>query len=49
METDFFDIVACVLQVDTLAPYLCIIGQDYVFRTAIDLMKDNDLTLKGKK
>ena len=29
-DTDFFDIVAGVLQGDTLAPYLFIICQDYV-------------------
>ena len=36
---DFFDIVAGVLQGDTLAPYLFIICLDYVLRTSIDLMK----------
>ena len=30
-DTDFFDIVAGVLQRDTLAPYLFIICLDYVF------------------
>ena len=45
-DTDFFDIVACVLQGNTLASYLFIICQDYVLRTSIDLIKDNYFTLK---
>ena len=35
-DTDYFDIVAWVLQGDTLAPYLFIICPDYVLRTSID-------------
>ena len=31
---------------NTLAPYLFIICLDYVLRTSIDLIKENDLTLK---
>ena len=38
-DTDYFDIVAGVLQGDTLAPYLCIICLDYVLRTSIDKLK----------
>ena len=38
METDYFDIVAGVLQGDRLAPYLFIICLDYVLRMSIDLM-----------
>ena len=38
-DTDYFDIVAGVLQGDTLAPYLFIICLDYVPRTSIDKMK----------
>ena len=38
-HTDYFKIVAGVLQGDTLAPYLFIIFLDYMFRTSIDLMK----------
>ena len=41
----FFDIVARVLQ-DPLAPSLFIICLDYVLRTLIDLIKENDFTLK---
>ena len=38
-DTDYFDIVAGVLQGDTLAPYLSIICLDNVLRTSIDKMK----------
>ena len=38
-DTDFFDIVAGVLQGDTLALYLFIICLDDVLQTLIDLMK----------
>ena len=38
-DTDYFDIVAGVLQGETLAPYLFIFFLDYVLRTYIDLMK----------
>ena len=48
-DTDFFDIVAGVLQGDTLAPYLFIICQNYVLRTSIDLMRENGFTLKKKQ
>ena len=37
-DTDYFDIVAVVLQEDTLAAYLFIICLDYMLRTSIDLM-----------
>ena len=46
METDFFDLVAGVLQGDTLALYLIIICLDYVLRMLIDLIKVNSVTLK---
>ena len=45
-DTDFFDIVAGVLQGDTEMPYLFIICLDYVYRTSGDLIKENDFTLK---
>ena len=49
METDYFDIVAGVLQRDTLAPYHFIICLDYVLRTSIDKVKDNGFKLtKGR-
>ena len=39
-NSDYFDIVAGVLQGDTLVPYLFIICLDYVLRIYIDKMKD---------
>ena len=44
-NTDYFDIVAGVLQGDTLAPYRFIICLDNVLRTFIDKMKDNGFKL----
>ena len=41
-DTECFDNVAGVLQGDTLAPYLFIICLDYVLRTSIDKIKEND-------
>ena len=40
-DTEYFDIVAVVLQGDTLARYFFIIFLDYVLRTAIDKIKEN--------
>ena len=40
-DTDYIDIVAGVLQEDTLTPYLFIICLDYVLRTSIDKIKEN--------
>ena len=48
-DTDYFDIVAGVLQGDTLAPYLIVICLDYVLRTSIDKMKDMGLKLTKYK
>ena len=48
-DTDFFDIVAGVLQGDTLAPYLFIICQDYVLRASIGLLSENVFTLKSQE
>ena len=48
-KTDYFDIVAGVLQGDTLAPYLFIIYLDYVLRTSIDKMKDNGFKLAKER
>ena len=47
-DTDFFDIVAGVLQGYTIVPYLFIIFLDYLLRTSIDLMKEKGFTLKKK-
>ena len=48
-DADYFDIVAGVLQGDTLAPYLFIICLDYVLRTSINKMKDNSFKLAKKR
>ena len=48
-DTDYFDIVAGVLQGDTLAPYLFIICLDYVLRTLIDKIKENGFQLTKKR
>ena len=48
-DTDYFDIVAGVLQGDTLAPYLFIICLDYVLRTSIDKIKENDFEVTKKR
>ena len=45
METDFLDIIAGILEGDTLAPYLFIICLDYILQTLIDLMKENGFLL----
>ena len=44
-DTEYFDIVAGVLQGDTLAPYLFIICLDYVLRTSIDKIRENGFEL----
>ena len=48
-DTEYFDIVAGVLQGDTLAPYLFIICLDYVLRTSIDKIRENGLELTKKR
>ena len=48
-DTDYFDIVAGVLQGDTLAPCIFIICLDYVLRTSIDKIKQNGFELTKKK
>ena len=45
---DSFDIVAKVLQGDTSVLYLLILYLDNVVRTSINLIKENDFTLKKK-
>ena len=45
-DTNYFDIVAGVLQGDTLAPYLFIICLDYMLRTLIDKIK---ITISSKQ
>ena len=48
-DTDYFDIVAGVLQGDTLAPYLFIICLDDMLRMHIDLMKENGFKLAKER
>ena len=48
-DTGYFNIVAGVLQGDTLAPYLFIICLDYVLRTSIDKIKENGLKLTKER
>ena len=48
-DTEYFDIVAGVLQGDTLAPYLFIICLDYELRTSIDKIRENVFELTKKR
>ena len=48
-DTEYFDIVAGVLQGDTLAPYHFIICLDYVLRTSIDKIRENGFQLTKKR
>ena len=45
----YFNIVAGVLQEDTLAPHLFIICLDYVLKTSIDLMKEYGFKLTKER
>ena len=47
-DTVYFNIVAHLLQGDTLAPSLFIICLDYMLQTFIDLMKENSFMLKAE-
>ena len=48
-DTEYFDIVAGVLQGDMLAPYHFIICLDYVFKTSIGKIRENDHKLTMKR
>ena len=48
-DIDYFNIVAGVLEGDTLAPYLFIICLDYVLRTSIDKIKENSFKLTKER
>ena len=48
-DTEYFDIVAGVLQGDMLAPYLFIICVDYILRTLIDKIRENGFELTKKR
>ena len=45
-DEDFWDIVARILQGDTLAPYLFIVFLDYILGASIARIKENCFTLK---
>ena len=48
-DTEYFDIVAGVLQGDTLASYLFIICLVYLLRTSIEKIRENGVELKKKR
>ena len=48
-DTEYFDIVAGVLQGDMLAPYIFIICLDYVLGTSIDKIRENGFELTKKR
>ena len=48
-DADYLDIVAGILQGDTLAPYLFIICLDYALRTSIDKIKENSFKLTKER
>ena len=48
-DTEYFDIVAGVLQRNTLSPYVFIICLDYVFRISIDKIRENGFELTKKR
>ena len=48
-DTEYFDIVAGVLQGDTLVPYLFIICLDYILRTSTDKIRENSFDLTKKR
>ena len=48
-DTEYFDIVAGVLQGGTLAPYLFIICLDYVLRSSIDKIREKSFELTRKR
>ena len=48
-DTEYFDIVAGVLQGDTLAPYLFIICLDYMLWTSVNKIKENSFKMTKKR
>ena len=48
-DTEYFDIIAGVLQGETLAPYLFIICLDYMLRTSIDKIRESGFELTKKR
>ena len=48
-DTEYFDIVALVLQGDMPTPYLFIICLEYVLRTSMDKIRENGFELTKKR
>ena len=48
-ETEYFDILAGILQGDTLAPFLFIIVIVYIMHVSVDTMKENGLLYQPKR
>ena len=48
-ETEHFDILADILEGDTLAPFLFIIVIDYIMRVSVDTMKENGLIYQPRR
>ena len=48
-DAEFFDILAGVLQGDTLAPFLFVISLDYVLRIPVDKCNEYAVTLRTSK
>ena len=48
-DTEYFNIVAGVLQEDTLAPYLFIICLDYTLKASMDKIRENSFELTKKR
>ena len=46
METEFFDVLAGMLEGDTLAPFLFVICLDYALRISVDKCNEYGLTLE---
>ena len=48
-DTEFFNVLAGVLQGDTLAPFLFILALDYVLRTSVEELSSYGFTLEKAK
>ena len=48
-DTEFFDVLAGVLQGDTFAPFLFIIALDYILRTTLDINKHLGFTISKSR
>ena len=48
-ETEHFDILADILEGDTLAPFLFIIVIDYIMRVSVDTKKENGLLYQPRR